>query len=55
VSCRCKKNSRFDVLLEGSNIWPSLQQMIVDHNIDFVVAGTHGRGRVQKLLMGISL
>jgi len=41
-----------EVLLEEGNIWPSLEQMIARHDIDLVVAGTHGRGRVQKMLMG---
>jgi nucleotide-binding universal stress UspA family protein len=41
-----------EVLMEEGNIWPRLEKMIVDHEIDLVVAGTHGRGRVQKMLMG---
>ncbi|HMD41771.1 MAG TPA: universal stress protein [Candidatus Acidoferrum sp.] len=41
-----------EVLLEEGNVWPSLEKLITDHEIDLVVVGTHGRGKVQKLLIG---
>ncbi|MGB2636073.1 MAG: universal stress protein [Candidatus Acidiferrum sp.] len=41
-----------EVLMEEGNVWPTLDKMIVKHEIDLVVAGTHGRGKVQKLLIG---
>ena len=41
-----------EVLMEEGNVWPTLDKMIVEHEIDLVVAGTHGRGKVQKLLIG---
>jgi nucleotide-binding universal stress UspA family protein len=41
-----------EVLLEEGNIWPTLEQLIAKNEIDLVVAGTHGRGNVQKLLIG---
>lgn len=41
-----------EVLLEEGNVWPTLEKLIVDHEIDLVVVGTHGRGKVQKLLIG---
>jgi nucleotide-binding universal stress UspA family protein len=41
-----------EVLLEEGNVWPSLEKLIVEHEIDLVVAGTHGRGKVQKILIG---
>ena len=41
-----------EVLLEEGNVWPTLERLIVDHEIDLVVVGTHGRGKVQKLLIG---
>ncbi len=41
-----------EVLLEEGNVWPVLERMIAKHEIDLVIAGTHGRGKVQKLLIG---
>ena len=41
-----------EVLLEEGNVWPSLDKLIVQNEIDLVVVGTHGRGKVQKLLIG---
>ncbi|HTA57231.1 MAG TPA: universal stress protein [Candidatus Baltobacteraceae bacterium] len=41
-----------EVLLEEGNVWPSLDSLIVRNDIDLLVVGTHGRGKVQKLLMG---
>jgi nucleotide-binding universal stress UspA family protein len=41
-----------EVLMEEGNVWPSLETLIRKHEIDLVVAGTHGRGKVQKLLIG---
>jgi len=40
-----------EVLMEEGNVWPTLEKLIVAHEIDLVVAGTHGRGKVQKLLI----
>jgi nucleotide-binding universal stress UspA family protein len=41
-----------EVLVEEGNVWPSLETLVRKHEIDLVVAGTHGRGKVQKLLIG---
>jgi nucleotide-binding universal stress UspA family protein len=41
-----------EVLVEEGNVWPSLESLIVRNEIDLLVAGTHGRGKVQKLLIG---
>ncbi len=41
-----------EVLMEEGNVWPSLEKAITQHEIDLVVTGTHGRGKVQKLLIG---
>jgi nucleotide-binding universal stress UspA family protein len=41
-----------EVLLEEGNVWPALEKLIIKHEIDLVVAGTHGRGKVQKILIG---
>lgn len=41
-----------EVLMEEGNVWPTLENLIKKHEIDLVVTGTHGRGKVQKLLIG---
>jgi nucleotide-binding universal stress UspA family protein len=41
-----------EVLLDEGNLWPTLDKLIVKHEIDLVVCGTHGRGQVQKMLIG---
>src|SRR6201993_5072478 len=41
-----------EVLMEEGNVWPCLEALIVKNEIDLVVVGTHGRGKVQKLLIG---
>jgi nucleotide-binding universal stress UspA family protein len=41
-----------EVLLEEGNVWPVLAKLIEKHEIDLVVTGTHGRGKVQKVLIG---
>lgn len=41
-----------EVLMEEGNVWPTLEKLIVSHEIDLVVVGTHGRGKVQKILIG---
>ena len=41
-----------EVLMEEGNVWPVLEQLVLKHEIDLVVTGTHGRGKVQKLLIG---
>jgi nucleotide-binding universal stress UspA family protein len=40
------------VLTEEGNVWPTLEKMILAQEIDLVVAGTHGLGKVQKILIG---
>jgi nucleotide-binding universal stress UspA family protein len=41
-----------EVLMEEGNVWPTIDKLIVEHEIDLVVVGTHGRGKVQKILIG---
>ncbi len=41
-----------EVLLEEGNVWPTLENLIRKHEIDLVITGTHGRGKVQKILIG---
>jgi nucleotide-binding universal stress UspA family protein len=40
------------VLLYEGNVWPTIEKLMKQHDIDFVVAGTHGYGQVRKVLMG---
>src|ERR1700751_3382021 len=41
-----------EVLMEEGNVWPTLEKLITEHQVDLVVAGTHGRNKVQKILIG---
>jgi nucleotide-binding universal stress UspA family protein len=41
-----------EVLLEEGKVWPVLAKLIEKHEIDLVVSGTHGHGKVQKVLIG---
>jgi nucleotide-binding universal stress UspA family protein len=41
-----------EVLLEEGSIWPAIEKLIEEHEIDLVVTATHGRGKVQKVLIG---
>jgi nucleotide-binding universal stress UspA family protein len=40
------------VLLGQGDLWPVLSDMLRTHEIDLIVAGTHGRTGVRKLLLG---
>src|SRR5690349_1120483 len=41
-----------EVLLEEGNVWAAIEKLIGEHEIDLVVTATHGRGKVQKVLIG---
>lgn len=41
-----------EVLMEEGNVWPTLEKLAVENEVDLIVAGTHGRGKVQKFLIG---
>ena len=41
-----------EVLMAEGNVWPNLEKMIQEHDIDLVVVGTHGKGRIKRFLMG---
>ena len=41
-----------EVLLEEGSVWPAIEKLIGEHEIDLVVTATHGRGKVQKVLIG---
>ena len=39
------------LLVEG-NIWPTVERLIHENEIDLLVTGTHGRGQMKKMLLG---
>lgn len=39
-------------VVRGIAIWPTVEEVIKDHEIDLVVLGTHGRTGAEKLLLG---
>lgn len=41
-----------EVLMEEGNVWPTIEKLLAQNEIDLIVAGTHGRGKVQKILIG---
>lgn len=41
-----------EVLLQDGVLWPTVLQLIREHEIDLVVTGTHGRGQMQKMVLG---
>lgn len=41
-----------EVLLEEGTLWPTIERLIQQHEIDLVVTGTHGRGLFKKVILG---
>ena len=41
-----------EVLVEEGYVWPTVERLIKDKEIDLVVTGTHGAGKVKKMLVG---
>lgn len=39
-------------IIEEGYLWPSMEGIIQQHDIDLVVVGTHGRGILPKMLLG---
>src|SRR5215469_7360967 len=39
------------LLLEGT-LWPTVERLIQEHEIDLVVTGTRGRGQLKKMILG---
>lgn len=42
----------YEVFIKEGALWPALEKMIEEQNIDLVVVGTHGIGAIQKLIIG---
>lgn len=42
----------YDALVEEGGLWPAIQRVIEEHEVDLVVVGTHGIGAVQKVVIG---
>jgi nucleotide-binding universal stress UspA family protein len=56
---RIRTSDRFfevphEEIIEEGALWPNIEALIKKHAIDLVVVGTHGKGFVQKLLIGSS-
>lgn len=41
-----------EVLLQEGTLWPTVERLIQQHQIDLVVTGTHGRGQFKKVILG---
>lgn len=41
-----------EVLLQEGTLWPTIERLIQQHEIDLVVTGTHGRGHFKKMILG---
>jgi len=55
VAARLEKQLRgvqHEVLFGVGDVWHGLSQLIVEHDIDLIVLGTHGRTGARRLLMG---
>ena len=39
------------LMVEGT-LWPTLERLIQEHEINLVVTGTHGRGQLKKMILG---
>jgi len=41
-----------EVLLQEGTLWPTVERLIQQHQIDLVVTGTHARGQFRKMILG---
>ena len=41
-----------ETILSGGTLWPTVARLILKHEIDLIVTGTHGRGQFKKFFFG---
>ncbi|HKW63730.1 MAG TPA: universal stress protein [Candidatus Acidoferrum sp.] len=41
-----------EALIPEGTLWPAVERLIQEHEIDLVVTGTHGRGQFKKMILG---
>jgi nucleotide-binding universal stress UspA family protein len=41
-----------EVILEEGVLWPAIERLIAKYEIDFIVAGTHGARKLEKVMLG---
>jgi nucleotide-binding universal stress UspA family protein len=51
ISCKLHGVPHETLLYEGS-VWPTVQRLIQERDIDLVVTGTHGRSEFKKVVLG---
>lgn len=51
ISGKLRDVEHITLFMEG-NIWPTVERLILEHKIDLLVTGTHGRGQVKKMFLG---
>jgi nucleotide-binding universal stress UspA family protein len=42
----------YEVVVERGELWPTVSEIIAQHNVDLIVLATHGRHGIGKLLLG---
>ena len=46
------RGTAHQVLVQEGNIWLTVERLVKQHEIDLIVTGTHGRGKMKKMLIG---
>jgi nucleotide-binding universal stress UspA family protein len=48
----CRERMTFEIIVKGGNVQSELLGIVEDREVDLVVMGTHGRGYVERMLLG---
>lgn len=48
----CRERMTFEIIVKSGNVQSELLGIVEDRDIDLVVMGTHGRGYVERMLLG---
>jgi len=48
----CRERLTFEIIVKGGNVQSELLGIVEDREVDLVVMGTHGRGYVERMLLG---